>query len=183
MNVGKLEKILKKYNQPKFRLEQIKKAVFQDGVSNWEEITTISKDLRNFLQKELPILSFEVEKILKAKNGQSVKALLKLKSCHSEISSIGGVSGFKELDSGLEVGMTKEHFIETVLMSPKPNAWSVCISSQAGCPMIAAFARQAKGDLKGIWQRKKLRIRFYFGNSGCEKIKPHPTLSLERRGG
>jgi len=112
MNSIKLQEILTRHDQPKFRLEQIQKAVFWDSVSTWDEITTISKDLREILDKELVILSFAVEKILEAKNGQSAKALLKLG------------------DGNL---------IETVLISPKPGLWSACVSCQVGCQMSCRF--------------------------------------------
>ncbi|KKW05418.1 MAG: Ribosomal RNA large subunit methyltransferase Cfr, partial [Candidatus Moranbacteria bacterium GW2011_GWE1_49_15] len=53
MYVGKLSEILKKNNQPAFRLKQIQKAVFQDGVSSFLEISTLAKDLREKLENEM----------------------------------------------------------------------------------------------------------------------------------
>ena len=112
MNLTKLQEILTRHDQSKFRLEQIQKAIFGDSVSTWDEITTISKDLREILKKEFNLLSFEVEKILEAKNGQSAKALLKL---------------------------SDGNLIETVLISPKPGIWSACVSCQVGCQMGCRF--------------------------------------------
>lgn len=117
MNIQELEKILKQYNQPKFRLEQIKKAVYQDGVSSFVEISTLSKELRETLDKETSMLSFSVEKVLQSQDGQSIKALLKLR------------------DGNL---------METVLLSPKPGIWSACISCQVGCPMGCDFCATGK---------------------------------------
>jgi 23S rRNA (adenine(2503)-C(2))-methyltransferase len=121
MNIKKVEQILLKNNQPKFRLEQIKKAVYQDGVSSFLEISNLPKDLREILNKEMKILSFEVEKILVSENKDSIKALLKLED------------GEK---------------IETVLMSAREGDWSVCISCQVGCPMNCAFCATGKGGFK-----------------------------------
>ena len=121
MNIQKLQGILEKYKQPKFRLDQIKKAIFQEGIFEWDGITTISKDLREVLKNELRILSFSVEKTLVSRDGQSAKALLKL------------VDG---------------NFLETVLMSPKPGTWSVCVSSQVGCPMNCGFCATGKMGFK-----------------------------------
>jgi len=118
MDIYKLEEVLKKHNQPKFRLKQIQKAVFQDGVSAFSQISTLAKDLREKLDKETKILSFEVEKFLVAKDKQSAKALLKLHD---------------------------GKMIETVLISTKPNDWSVCISSQVGCPMNCRFCATGRG--------------------------------------
>lgn len=121
MDVRKLEKFLAKHSQPKFRLEQIKKAVFQDGFSSWAEITSLPKDLREKLEKEISILSFGADKVLEAKDKQSVKALLKLND---------------------------NKFIETVLISPKPGSWSVCVSTQVGCPMNCRFCATGKLGLQ-----------------------------------
>ena len=58
MDLDKLAKILSDQDQPKFRLGQIKKAIYQDGVSLFSEITTLSKELRELLDKKIKILSF-----------------------------------------------------------------------------------------------------------------------------
>lgn len=131
MNISGLEKILKSHNQPKFRLEQIKRAIYQDGVSfarggsayggDFSEITTIPVELREILNKELDFLSFASEKILVSNDKHSIKALLKLK------------------DGNL---------IESVLISPKPDSWSACISSQAGCPLGCGFCATGRGGFK-----------------------------------
>lgn len=112
MNIEKLEVFLQEHSQPKFRLEQVKKAIFQDGISNFSAMTNLPKDLREELEKEMEMLSFEVEKILVSKDKKSAKALFKL------------------LDG---------KFIESVLISPLENVWSVCVSSQVGCPLGCAF--------------------------------------------
>lgn len=117
MNYVNLEKILKRQGEPKFRLAQIKKAIFQDGIFSFSEVSTISKELREILTKEIEILSFALENILKAHDEQSIKALLKLQ------------------DGNL---------IETVLISPKPGLWSACISCQVGCAMGCRFCATGK---------------------------------------
>ncbi len=120
MDVQKLEKILQEKNQPKFRAEQIKKAIYQEGVSNFSEISTISKDLRENLEKEIRLLSFEVQQVLVSKDKQSIKALLKLP------------------DGNL---------IETVLISPIKDVWSACISCQVGCAIGCHFCATGKMGL------------------------------------
>lgn len=120
MNIEKLEEILKKYNQPKFRLEQIKKAIFQECIVSFSAISTLGKDLRETLEKEISILSFGVQQVLVSKDGQSMKALLEL------------------VDGNL---------METVLISPKPGVWSACISSQVGCALGCKFCATGKQGL------------------------------------
>lgn len=120
MDIRKLEEILKKHNQPKFRLEQIKKAIFQNGVLSLSEITTLPKELRQQMS-EFKILSFKVEKILTAEDKQSIKALFEL---------------------------SDDKFIESVLISPKPGTWSVCVSTQAGCSMNCQFCATGKSGFQ-----------------------------------
>lgn len=142
MNNQKLEQFLRENNLPKFRLGQIQKAIFADGVSSFSEITTLAKDLREKMDKEMKILSFEVEKVLVADDGKSVKALLKLRGCHPEL-----VSGSTQIPD--QVRNDKEDdLIETVLISPKPGTWSACISCQVGCVMGCKFCATGKMGFK-----------------------------------
>lgn len=121
MELEKLALILEQKNQPKFRLEQIKKAIFEEGVSSFSEISTLSKDLREALEKEMKILSFEVQKVLVSKDRKSMKALL-------------------ELSDG--------NLIEAVLISPIDGAWSACVSCQVGCAIGCKFCATGKMGLK-----------------------------------
>jgi len=144
VDIKKLEQILKDNNQPKFRLEQIQKAIYKDGISVWTEITTISKELREILEKEVEILSFEVEKVLVAKDGQSIKALLKL---------------------------SDSNHIETVLMSPRLDTWTACISSQVGCPLGCAFCATGKGGFKRNLTAEEITDQVLFWKQYLKKFQ------------
>jgi 23S rRNA (adenine(2503)-C(2))-methyltransferase len=121
MDITKLEQFLTQAGQPKFRLQQVKKAIFQEGISAFTEISNLPKDLREALEQELSVLPFAIEKVLTAKDGQSIKALLKL---------------------------TDGNLLETVLIAPKPGLWSACISSQVGCAMGCRFCATGKMGFK-----------------------------------
>jgi len=112
MNHKKLKEVLDKNNEPSFRFGQIIKAVFCDGINSFDEVTTISKDLRSSLSSELRVYPFDVKDVVVSGDGRAIKALFELKD--------GNV-------------------IESVLISPKPNVWSACISSQVGCAMACKF--------------------------------------------
>jgi len=112
MNLKKLEEIIFEMKQPNYRLDQIKRAVYRDGTSSFSEISSLPKDLRELLDEKIKILSFDAKKVLVAKDGCSVKALLKLKD---------------------------GNFTETVLISAIAGSWSACISSQVGCPLGCGF--------------------------------------------
>jgi 23S rRNA (adenine(2503)-C(2))-methyltransferase len=121
MNLEKLKEVLKVNKQPIFRLRQTIKAVYQDGVSSFGEISTLPQNLREILEKEIAILPFSIEKIFVSRDERSIKTLLKL------------IDG---------------NFVETVLISPKPEVWSACISSQVGCPMGCLFCATGKSGFK-----------------------------------
>lgn len=117
MHYKKLEKLLEENNQPAFRFSQIAKSVFYDGVQSFDEITTISKDLRKILSIELNIYPFSVKEAVVSGDKRAIKALF-------------------ELEDG--------NVIESVLISPKPETWSACISSQVGCAMACDFCATGK---------------------------------------
>ncbi len=117
MDYKALQQLLKKNNQSEFRFEQITKSVFYDGISNFDDITTISKNLREILNNELNVYPFSVKEIVVSGDGRAIKALFEL------------------IDGNV---------IESVLISPKPNVWSACISSQVGCAMACDFCATGK---------------------------------------
>ncbi len=75
MNIKDLEIILKESNQPSFRLKQIFKAIYQDGILDFEKINNIPKILKEKL-KDFPVLCFTIDEI--QEGFDSKKALLKL---------------------------------------------------------------------------------------------------------
>ncbi len=112
MDFKKLEKYLQKTKQSNFRLRQIKQAYFQELKDNWDEITTLPKDLKIDLKEQFPsFLSVRLAKLQISKDGLTFKALLKL---------------------------ADHQTIETVLM--RYRSWfTVCISTQVGCPLGCKF--------------------------------------------
>lgn len=156
MNLQLLEKFLKEKGQPKFRLGQIKKAVYQDGASSFSEITTLSKDLREMLEKEISLLSFSAEKVLVAKNKQSMKALLRL---------------------------SDGNLIETVLLSQGPSSAeasagkSACISCQVGCQMGCRFCATGKMGFKRNLTSEEITDQILFWKQYLKANEASSSLS------
>ena len=121
MKIKELEKFVAENNLPKYRLTQIVKAIYQDGVASWQEISTLPKDLRATLENTIKILSGQPIRVLKADNKSSFKTLLKAKD--------GSV-------------------FETVLMRNKPGRWTACLSCQVGCPIGCVFCATGQGGFK-----------------------------------
>ena len=120
MNFEYVKQYIKDAGLPNFRIAQVQDAVFKRGISSWEEASSLQADLRAKLAEERPILSFKVSKIICSQEDKVAKALLTLKD-------------------GLQ--------IETVLLKPQ-DTWSVCVSSQVGCPLRCAFCSTGKMGFK-----------------------------------
>jgi 23S rRNA (adenine2503-C2)-methyltransferase len=112
--------------EPAFREKQVKKALFFDLIENWQEATTLSKDLRQKLAKVYLIPEIKMEKLLTSANEQTVKALfileddLKIESVLMKHSSEKG-----------EIGRN-----------------TICVSSQAGCAMNCRFCATGSQGFK-----------------------------------
>ncbi len=96
---------------PKYRAGQIFSWLHQKGVSDFSEMTNLSKDLRERLSERYVIYDTVIIKRLESAIDGTVKYL-------------------SELHDG--------HTVETVLMKYK-YGWSVCVSCQIGCDMGCRF--------------------------------------------
>ncbi|MDP2812605.1 MAG: 23S rRNA (adenine(2503)-C(2))-methyltransferase RlmN [bacterium] len=116
MNFDKLYKILE--GQPKYRVQQVKEAIFKKLASNWSEVTNLSKELKEKLNQECPL---EIKgQIFSSQASESTKALI-------------------TLSDGLK--------IETVLLGHKDGRFTVCVSTQVGCPLDCKFCATGKMGL------------------------------------
>lgn len=96
---------------PKFRAKQIIEWMYLKHVNSFEEMTNLSKDLRQQLAEKFIIKKANSCDQLNSKDGKTTKFLL-------------------QFDDGVGV--------ETVLMR-QPYGNSICVSSQAGCNMGCTF--------------------------------------------
>ncbi|MFZ4648485.1 MAG: 23S rRNA (adenine(2503)-C(2))-methyltransferase RlmN [Patescibacteria group bacterium] len=109
MDISLLHSALKE--EKKFRHTQADKAVFVDLIDDWSQATTFSIPLREKLEKECP-LEIKAEITGGTQKNSVVKALITL-------------SDFEQ--------------IETVLIPAADGRFSVCLSSQVGCPLACVF--------------------------------------------
>jgi 23S rRNA (adenine2503-C2)-methyltransferase len=117
MNLEKLYKILA--DQPSYRTQQAKDAIFKKLASNWSEASNLSKDFKDQLNKECPL---EIDgQIFASRDTKTTKALI-------------------TLTDGLQ--------IETVMLAHKDGRHTVCVSTQVGCPLACAFCATGKLGLK-----------------------------------
>ena len=121
MDEGKLQAFFVSAREPNFRLSQAKKAVYGQLISSWDEATTFPYELRTKLMTAVPMSSLEVVREVASTRGDTTKVAFKLAD--------GNV-------------------IETVLMQHYGERNTVCVSSQAGCPMKCSFCATGTMGLK-----------------------------------
>ena len=131
MDLHSIESVLK--NEPGFRLKQIYEAVFGRFISSWDEMSNISKELKERLKKES---SLEIEgKIFYSKDKKTYKALVTL------------LDGEK---------------VEAVLMRNNDGRNSLCLSSQVGCAGGCAFCATGKMGLRRNLRSHEIIDQFLF---------------------
>lgn len=117
----KVKELLKEHKIQPFRYAQIENAIYKNFVTDFDEIQTIPKDLRELLKSNFFYLSLEVDHIVTSENGQTTKILFKTKS---------------------------GDMIESVIMRHLTGRNTLCVSCQAGCPMACTFCATGKLGLK-----------------------------------
>lgn len=115
-----LENEINEMALPKFRARQIFEWLHKFGVKSFDEMTNISKPLRETLSENYEILNCEIEKKLTSKIDGTVKYLFRLND---------------------------GEFIESVVMKYK-YGFTICVSSQVGCKMGCKFCASTLGGCK-----------------------------------
>lgn len=119
MTKDELRLALSEIDLPKFRADQVYSWLHQKGVSSFDEMTNISKDLRQILSEKFVIRSCEIETKRVSKEDGTIKYLFKL------------------FDG---------EYIESVLMKYK-YGYSLCVSTQVGCRMGCKFCASTLGGV------------------------------------
>ena len=114
-----IEDFLTKRNIKKFRIKQINEWIWQKGFNSFEEMTSLSSNLRESLSKNFIFHSIKIDKEVKSTDG-TIKY------------------SFRLFDNEL---------IEGVLI-PSKNRITACISSQVGCSLDCAFCATGTLKLK-----------------------------------
>lgn len=109
-NIKELKEELEKLNEKPYRAEQIYKWLYKEKVTSFDEMTDLSKNLREKLKKEYSICNFNI--------------------IEKQVSSDGTIKYLFDILDG--------NAIESVLMEYK-HGKSICVSSQVGCKMGCKF--------------------------------------------
>lgn len=110
MDKAELEALMEEWGEPKFRAKQIYEWLWQKFAGSIDDMTNLSKSLREKLNNEYYIPKVTVD--------------------HSQFSSDGTIKNRLKLHDG--------HFIESVII-PTDKRITVCVSSQVGCSLACKF--------------------------------------------
>ncbi len=120
----KVKELLEQNGEKAFRYAQIENAIYKNFITDFDEMTTLSKKVREILKTHTFFNSLEATEVVHSENEQTTKILFKT-----------------------ETG----EFIESVIMRHLTGRVTLCISSQAGCPMACTFCATGKlGLLKNL---------------------------------
>lgn len=111
MNYSEIEEAVLSMGEPKFRAKQIYSWLQKNQVVDFDEMTNISKNLREKLKDNYEIYTCTIEKKLVSVYDSTVKYLFKLHD---------------------------GEYIESVVMKYK-YGYTICVSSQVGCKMGCTF--------------------------------------------
>jgi 23S rRNA (adenine2503-C2)-methyltransferase len=112
MNLSAAAEALREAKAPAYRLEQVRKAVYGEAVSSYEEVAVLPADLRRVLSEKAPIMSAKERRVDVSGDERAHKALLQL---------------------------ADGKIVETVLLRPSETRWTTCISCQVGCAIGCTF--------------------------------------------
>lgn len=108
--IEEIEELLKQENAPKFRAKQVYKWL-QSGITDFDEMTNIPKDMRNYLRSVGYLADTKIERKLVSSIDGTIKYLYKLND---------------------------GEYIESVVMKYE-HGITVCVSTEVGCPMGCKF--------------------------------------------
>lgn len=145
MDLKKISAWLKENNHPAFRLKQITDAVYKKGAATFEEMTELPEPLRNAIKEKFRILAIEPDTILESKAGDAVKASFWLKD---------------------------KNKVESVLLNLFPGKWSLCISTQVGCPVQCVFCATGRRGLKRNLSPDEIVSQYLFWANYLKKHRP-----------
>jgi 23S rRNA (adenine2503-C2)-methyltransferase len=137
--------------EPKFRANQVWEWLWKKGAHSFEQMTNLSKPLREWLDDQFVIRFIVEDKVQHSYDG-TIKTRFRLHD---------------------------GHLIESVLIPvPDDNRFTVCVSSQVGCSLTCAFC--ATGQMKRVRNLDAAEIydQVLLVNRQCEATFGHPLTNI-----
>ncbi|OGR77123.1 MAG: 23S rRNA (adenine(2503)-C(2))-methyltransferase [Elusimicrobia bacterium GWC2_64_44] len=151
MDFKKLSVFLKDNGLPAFRLKQVHEAIFKNFAASWDEISALPAPLRDKLEGEFRLNTLDTADTLVSKKGDAIKFCFEMKD-------------------GLK--------IETVLLNLTSERWSLCVSTQAGCPVRCPFCATGRKGLKRNLSPDEIVDQFLAAASYLKKNRNQKIASV-----
>ena len=151
MDLKKLSVFLNENGVPAFRLKQVRDAVYKGFAASWDDIAVLPAPLREKLRGEFRIHSLDILETQVSKKGDAVKFSFVLKD-------------------GLK--------IESVLLNLFPEKWSLCVSTQAGCPVRCPFCATGRKGLKRNLSPDEITDQFLLAANYIKTTRNHKVASV-----
>jgi len=151
MDFKKLSVFLKDNGLPAFRLKQVHDAIYKHFALSWDEISGLPAPLREKLSGAFRLNTLDVADTLVSKKGDAVKFCFEMKD-------------------GLK--------IETVLLNLTSERWSLCVSTQAGCPVRCPFCATGRKGLKRNLSPDEIVDQFLAAASYLKKNRNQKIASV-----
>ena len=156
MNIRMLTKAqitdwVEQIGEKKYRAGQIYEWLWQKSAHSFDEMSNLSKSLRELMEKTFVILPITIDKVQKSVDG-TIKTRFKLHD---------------------------GHLIESVLIPvPRDNRYTVCVSTQVGCSLTCKFC--ATGKMKRVRNLEAAEIydQVILVNKQAEEIFDHPLTNI-----
>ncbi len=146
-----IEEYLKAKGEPKFRAKQIESWIWQHSKTSFEDMTNLSKDLREDLQKDFMFNEIKADKVQKSNDG-TIKSRFVLHDGHK---------------------------IETVLIPvPGDNRFTVCVSCQVGCSLTCKFCATGQMDRVRNLDASEIYDQVVAVNKQCLETFDHPLTNI-----
>ena len=117
----KVKELLESKWEKAFRYSQIENAIYKNFITDFDEMTTLSKNVRELLKENCFFDSLTLDQEISSDNEQTTKMLWKTSTWE---------------------------FIESVIMRHLSWRVTLCVSCQAGCPMACSFCATWKLGLQ-----------------------------------
>ena len=156
MNIRMLTKAqitdwVEQIGEKKYRAGQIYEWLWQKSAHSFDDMSNLSKSLRELMEKTFVILPITIDKVQKSMDG-TIKTRF-------------------QLHDG--------HMIESVLIPvPRDNRYTVCVSTQVGCSLTCKFC--ATGKMKRVRNLEAAEIydQVVLVNRQAEEIFDHPLTNI-----
>ena len=146
-----LEVMLGEIGEPRFRAKQIKEWLWKKGAHEFEEMTNLSKKLREYLSEHYVINGIVEDKVQHSLDG-TIK------------------SRFRLYDG---------HLIESVLIPvPADKRFTVCVSSQVGCSLSCKFCATGRMNRVRNLDAAEIYDQVVKVNRQCEEQFGRPLTNI-----